>query len=82
MGEAAVRVRTEANFPVQWAMTQNNLGNALADLGEVSGVRDLLERARTCFAAALRGLRLAGMGDAAREADERAQVLSESQTSD
>jgi hypothetical protein len=63
-------------------MTQHNLGSALADLAEVSGVRDLLERARICFAAATRGFRLTGMGDAAREADERAQGLSESQTSD
>ena len=30
--EAALRVRTEADFPQDWAVTQNNLGNAWTDL--------------------------------------------------
>jgi tetratricopeptide (TPR) repeat protein len=80
--EAALRVRTEADFPVDWAMTQHNLGDTLVDLAEVSVARDLLEHARICFAAAARGFRLTGMGDAARNAEERAQGLSESQTGD
>ena len=30
--KAALRVRTEANFPENWAGTQNNLGAAYSDL--------------------------------------------------
>ncbi|MBN9118887.1 MAG: hypothetical protein J0I06_06970 [Planctomycetes bacterium] len=51
--EAALRVRTEADFPQDWAMTQNNLGNAYSDLP--TGDRgENLRRAIGCFEAALR----------------------------
>jgi len=51
--EAALRVRTEADFPQQWATTQNNLGNAYANLptGDRGGN---LARAIACHEAALR----------------------------
>src|ERR1019366_8856429 len=51
--EAALRVRTEQGFPQDWAMTQNNLGNAWGDLP--TGDRDAnLRRAIECYEAALR----------------------------
>jgi tetratricopeptide (TPR) repeat protein len=51
--EAALRVRTEADFPEDWAATQNNLGAAHADLP--SGDRgENLRRAIACYEAALR----------------------------
>jgi tetratricopeptide (TPR) repeat protein len=80
--EAALRVRTEADFPVDWATTQNNLASALVDLAEITGAGDLLERAWICFVAAARRFRVTGMGQAAKEVDERAQGLSESQIRD
>jgi len=51
--EAALRVYTERDFPVQWAITQNNLGTAYGDLptGDRGGN---LRRAIGCFEAALR----------------------------
>jgi tetratricopeptide (TPR) repeat protein len=51
--EAALRVRTERDFPHEWAMTQNNLGNAYANLP--TGDRgENLRRAIACFEDALR----------------------------
>src|SRR5690242_12091270 len=51
--EAALRVSTETAFPHDWAMTQNNLGNAYGDLP--GGDRDdNLRRAIECGEAALR----------------------------
>ncbi len=51
--EAALRVRTERDFPQDWAATQNNLGNAYFYLP--SGDRaDNLKRAIACYEAALR----------------------------
>jgi tetratricopeptide (TPR) repeat protein len=51
--EAALRVRTEGDFPTEWAATQNNLGNAYTNLP--TGDRDTnLRRAFECFEAALR----------------------------
>ncbi|MDQ3812474.1 MAG: tetratricopeptide repeat protein, partial [Armatimonadota bacterium] len=51
--EAALRVRTEAEFPYDWAATQNNLGNTYADLP--SGDRaENLRQAIACYEAALR----------------------------
>jgi tetratricopeptide (TPR) repeat protein len=50
---AALRVRTERDYPREWAMTQNNLGNAWANLP--TGDRDAnLRRAIECYEAALR----------------------------
>ncbi|MEO8812605.1 MAG: hypothetical protein ABI376_06815, partial [Caulobacteraceae bacterium] len=34
---AALEVRTRETMPADWAMTQNNLGNALSTLGERAG---------------------------------------------
>jgi predicted ATPase/class 3 adenylate cyclase len=51
--KAALRVRTQRDFPMQWAMTQNNLGNAYAHLS--AGERaDNLRKAIACYKAALR----------------------------
>jgi tetratricopeptide (TPR) repeat protein len=51
--EAALRVRTESDFPSDWAKTQNNLGNAYRDLP--TGDRDEnLRRAIAHYEAALR----------------------------
>jgi predicted ATPase/class 3 adenylate cyclase len=51
--EAALRVRTESQFPMDWAMTQNNLGNAYSDLP--SGDRAAnLRQAISCYEAALK----------------------------
>ncbi len=51
--EAALRVRTETDFPQDWATTQNNLGNAWSNLP--SGNRDAnLRQAIACYEAALR----------------------------
>ncbi len=51
--EAALRIRTEDDFPQDWAMTQNNLGIAYTDLP--SGDRAAnLRQAIACYEAALR----------------------------
>jgi tetratricopeptide (TPR) repeat protein len=51
--EAALRVLTEQDFPQDWAMTQNNLGTAWAELP--TGDRDAnLRRSIECYEAALR----------------------------
>src|SRR5262249_35824387 len=51
--EAALRVYTEAAFPVQWAQTQNNLGNAYRDLPRGDRAANL-RQAIACYEAALR----------------------------
>jgi tetratricopeptide (TPR) repeat protein len=51
--EAALRVRTESDFPSDWAMTQNNLGLAFRDLGN-------LDDAAEAFESAARGLESVG----------------------
>jgi tetratricopeptide (TPR) repeat protein len=51
--EAALRVRTEKDFPTDWAMTQNNLGLLYAGIAGASR-RENLEKAKVCFEAALR----------------------------
>ena len=48
-----MRVYTEANFPIDWAMTQNNLGAAYADLPTGDRGKSL-RRAIACYEAALR----------------------------
>jgi tetratricopeptide (TPR) repeat protein len=51
--EAALRVYTEADFPQDWAITQNNLGIVWSDLP--TGNRSTnLEKALACYEAALR----------------------------
>jgi tetratricopeptide (TPR) repeat protein len=51
--EAALRVRTEQEFPEDWAMTQNNLGNAWQRMP--TGDRSANpEKAVACYEAALR----------------------------
>jgi tetratricopeptide (TPR) repeat protein len=51
--QAALRVRTEADFPQAWATTQNNLGNAYQDLS--TGDRgENLKQTIACYEAALR----------------------------
>jgi tetratricopeptide (TPR) repeat protein len=53
---AALEVRTQADLPQDWAMTQNNLGNALEDQGERSSgaqATDLLAQAVRAYRAAL-----------------------------
>src|SRR5262245_61130622 len=51
--EAVLDVITERDFPVQWAMIQNNLGVAYRDLPHGDRADNLL-RAIACFQAALR----------------------------
>ena len=48
-----MRVYTEADFPTAWATTQNNLGNAYADLPAEDGDQSS-RRAIACYEAALR----------------------------
>jgi tetratricopeptide (TPR) repeat protein len=70
--EAALRIRTEQDFPVDWAMTQNNLGIAYQDLP--TGDRGVnLHWAIACYEAAIRGYRAAGL---AEEADRIYRLLS------
>jgi hypothetical protein len=47
-------VYTELDFPFFWAMTQNNLGNVLRDLGRY-------RESATAFESAARGYRQAGL---------------------
>ncbi|MBI4489703.1 MAG: tetratricopeptide repeat protein [Deltaproteobacteria bacterium] len=62
--EAALRVRTERDFPVDWAMTQNNLGGAYSELP--TGDRgENLKKAIACYEAAIRGYEAAGLSDEA-----------------
>ncbi len=50
---AALEVRTRDRLPLDWAMTQNNLGSALLRLGEREAVTARLEEAVTAHRAAL-----------------------------
>ena len=60
--EAALRVRTEADFPADWAGTQTNLGLAFEQMGEV-------ERAGAAFTAAVRGYHAVGDEASAQEVE-------------
>jgi predicted ATPase len=51
--EAALRVRTERDFPQDWATTQNNLGNVYSNLPTGNREKNL-SRAIACYEAALR----------------------------
>jgi hypothetical protein len=69
--EAALRVRTERELPVDRATTQNNLGIAYANLP--TGDRGVnLQQAIACYEAAIRGYAAAGL---TKEADEVRQRL-------
>jgi tetratricopeptide (TPR) repeat protein len=46
-------VRTRERFPLAWAMTQNNLGNALQTWGEREGSAEHLKEAVAAYRAAL-----------------------------
>jgi tetratricopeptide (TPR) repeat protein len=51
--EAALRVSTEKDFPLNWAIIQANLGNAYAQLPTGERAANL-KNAKACFEAALR----------------------------
>jgi len=68
----ALRVRTEADFPQDWAMTQYNLGTAYLDRWRLQANRFDLEPALSCFEAAERGFRLVNILDAAENARRQA----------
>jgi hypothetical protein len=50
---AALEERTRARVPLDWAMTQNNLGLALASLGERESGTARLQEAVAAYRAAL-----------------------------
>ncbi len=50
---AAMQEQTRERVPLQWAMTQNNLGNALVGLGERESGTARLEEAVTAYRAAI-----------------------------
>ena len=57
---AALKERTRERTPLDWAVTQNNLGRALYLLGERKQARKLFEEAREAYRAALEVLESAG----------------------
>ena len=64
--ESALRVRTEADFPSDWAMTQNNLGLALRELGK-------LDESVHAFEFAARGFESVGDWKSAEESSREAE---------
>jgi len=50
----ALKERTRARVPLDWATTQNNLGNALSSLGERAGGTAKLEKAVAAYREALK----------------------------
>ena len=72
--EAALRVRTERDFPLDWAATQMNLGNAYRQL-PTGDAKENVRRAIECFKAAARGYTAVGMTGDAEKAAERAAAL-------
>ena len=50
---SALDERRRERVPIEWAASQNNLGNALTALGERTGSRQLLEQARDAYLSAL-----------------------------
>jgi Tetratricopeptide repeat len=50
---SALQERTRCRVPLHWAMTQNNLGNALVRLGERQGETARLEEAVAAYRLAL-----------------------------
>jgi hypothetical protein len=65
-------VRTEADFPQDWANTEYNRALTFDDLAEVTGDNTLRQRIAAGFRAAARGFRAVGLEDRAQEAEERA----------
>ena len=57
---AALEEYTRDRAPLQWAMTQNNLGMALKTLGELNAGTEPLEQADTAYRAALEDARPTG----------------------
>ncbi len=57
--QEALKERTRERVPLGWAMTQNNLGNALRSLGEREGGTDRREDAVAAFKASLEVFELA-----------------------
>jgi len=51
--EGALRVRTEKDFPIDWAVSENNLDLAYF-YSTVEGLMENLQSAKPCFEAALR----------------------------
>ena len=51
--QAALEEQTRERVPLDWAMTQNNLGTALRILGEREGSSEKLQQAVEAFQAAL-----------------------------
>ena len=50
----ALKERTRERVPLDWAMTQNNLGNTLATLGNRESGTERLEQAVTAYTEALK----------------------------
>jgi hypothetical protein len=50
--QAALRVRTEKDFPADWAMTNCNLGRAYTDIPNGNRAENL-KKAKACFEGAL-----------------------------
>ena len=73
---AALEERTRERVPLDWAMTQNNLGNALRTLGERESGTARLEEAVAAYRAALEETdaraRAARLGDDAEQPRQRA----------
>jgi len=67
--QAALRVRTEQDFPAEWARTQFNLGLVLQDSGRRA-------EARECYQKAARGFRRAGLTKDAEQAEQLAGLAS------
>ncbi len=57
---AALKERTRDRVPLDWAMTQNNLGNALLRLGERESGTARLEQAVAAYARRSRSGRASG----------------------
>jgi len=53
--DSALRVRTESDYPLDWSMTQANLGMVLEELAELTGDATLGRDAIACYEAARRG---------------------------
>jgi tetratricopeptide (TPR) repeat protein len=51
--QEALKERTRERVPLDWALTQNNLGIVLTSLGEREGGKKRLEEAVAAFKAAL-----------------------------
>jgi len=73
--ENALRVYTETDFPMEWAITQNNLGWTMRLLAAELSDFQLLDSAKACFEAAARGFEAVGLHEQAQEARRQAREL-------